>query len=59
MEINKNKDTNAVTYEQLYREFKLEIPEYYNFGFDVIDNWAKDRTKLALVSLDRSAEKAT
>ncbi|RPI76425.1 MAG: acyl-CoA synthetase [Desulfobacteraceae bacterium] len=59
MEINKSKDTKAVTYEQLYREFKLEIPEYYNFGFDVIDNWAKDRTKLALVSLDRSAEKAS
>ncbi|MFZ7111401.1 MAG: acyl-CoA synthetase [Desulfatiglandales bacterium] len=45
-------------YERLYREFKLEVPGYYNFGFDVIDKWANDRTKLALVSLDRSARKA-
>jgi acetyl-CoA synthetase len=45
-------------YEKLYREFKWEVPEYYNFGFEVIDKWAQDRTKLALVSLDRSSENA-
>jgi acetyl-CoA synthetase len=45
-------------YEKLYREFKWEVPEYYNFAFEVIDRWAQDRTKLALVSLDRSSEKA-
>ena len=45
-------------YEKLYRDFKWEVPEYYNFGFEVIDKWAQDRTKLALVSLDRSSEKA-
>ena len=43
-------------YEKLYREFKREVPEYYNFGFEVIDKWAQDRTKLALVSLDRSLQ---
>lgn len=45
-------------YEKLYRDFKWEVPEYYNFAFEVIDKWAQDRTKLALVSLDRSSEKA-
>lgn len=45
-------------YEKLYRAFKWEVPEYYNFAFEVIDKWAQDRTKLALVSLDRSSEKA-
>ena len=45
-------------YEKLYRDFKWEVPEYYNFGFEVIDKWAQDRTKLALVSLDRSSENA-
>lgn len=45
-------------YEKLYHEFKWEVPEYYNFGFEVIDKWAQDRTKLALVSLDRSGENA-
>ena len=52
-------EEQVTDYEQLYREFKWEVPEYYNFGFDVIDKWAEDRTKLALVSLDRTAEKAS
>jgi acetyl-CoA synthetase len=43
---------NLTDYEKTYREFKWEIPEYYNFGFDGIDRWADDRTKLALVSVD-------
>ena len=24
------------------REFRLNVPEYYNYGFDVIDKWAED-----------------
>ncbi|MCX8117345.1 MAG: AMP-binding protein [Desulfobacterota bacterium] len=43
---------NLSDYEKTYREFKWEIPEYYNFGFDGIDRWAEDRTKLALISVD-------
>ena len=44
------------TYEQLYKNFKWEIPKYYNFGFDVVDKWAEDRTKLALISIDRTGK---
>lgn len=43
---------NLTDYEKTYREFKWEIPECYNFGFDGIDRWAEDRTKLALISVD-------
>lgn len=43
---------NLLNYEETYREFKWEVPEYYNFGFDGIDRWAEDRTKLALISVD-------
>jgi acetyl-CoA synthetase len=43
-------------YEELYKSFKWEIPKYYNFGFDVVDKWAEDRTKLALISIDRSGK---
>ncbi len=45
-------------YEFLYKSFEWKVPEYYNFGFDVVDRWAEDRTKLALISLDETGEKA-
>lgn len=43
-------------YDRLYREFKWEVPEFYNFGFDVVDKWAADRTKLALLSVDEKGD---
>ncbi len=46
-------------YETLYKEFSWEIPEYFNFGFEIVDKWAEDRTKLALVSIDHTGEKAS
>jgi acetyl-CoA synthetase len=45
-------------YLELYRNFNWKVPKYYNFGFDVVDQWAEDRTKLALISINRSGEKA-
>ena len=44
------------TYDELYNSFEWEIPKYYNFGFDVVDKWAEDRTKLALISIDRTGK---
>lgn len=44
-------------YNELYKSFKWDIPKHYNFGFDVIDKWAEDRTKLALISIDRSGKR--
>lgn len=42
-------------YEALYENFKWKVPEYYNFGFDVVDQWAEDRTK----QLQEHVKKAT
>ena len=49
---------NMLDYETTRREFTLEAPEYFNFGFDVVDRWAEDRTKLALISLDPTGQQA-
>ncbi len=47
------------TYEDIYNTWKWDIPEYYNFGFDVVDKWAEaDKTKLALVSILPDGESA-
>ncbi|MFN2250960.1 MAG: acyl-CoA synthetase [Anaerolineae bacterium] len=50
--------SKTTDYESLYDDFTWEVPEYYNFGFDVVDRWAEDRTKLALVSIDQTGEDA-
>ena len=40
------------TYEEVYRNFKWEIPKYYNIGVDVCDKWAADKNRLALIYAD-------
>ncbi len=47
---------NMTDYEKTREEFELEVPEYFNFGFDVVDKWAEDRTKLALMIADEDGE---
>ncbi|XP_001376998.2 acyl-coenzyme A synthetase ACSM3, mitochondrial isoform X1 [Monodelphis domestica] len=32
---------NFSNYESIKRDFKLEVPEYFNFAKDVLDHWAK------------------
>jgi len=49
---------NMQDYQETYRNSSLEVPEYFNFAFDVVDKWAEDRTKLALISLDPSGDNA-
>ncbi|HHI87636.1 MAG TPA: acyl-CoA synthetase [Candidatus Cloacimonetes bacterium] len=47
------------TYNDICKTWKWEIPEYYNFAFDVVDKWAEtDKTKLALVSILSDGESA-
>ena len=48
--------TKKDRYNELYKYFTWKVPKYYNFGFDVCDQWAEDRTKLALISIDRSGK---
>ncbi|MDD4299430.1 MAG: ribbon-helix-helix protein, CopG family, partial [Methanomicrobium sp.] len=46
---------NMTDYESLYKNFKIDLPEYFNFGFDVIDAWAKiDRNKRAMIWVNQS-----
>ena len=49
---------NMTDYEETRRTFSLEVPEHFSFGFDVVDRWAEDHTKLALISVDPSGEGA-
>ena len=54
-----NKPTPVMQdYEATYRDASMEVPEFFNFGFDVVDKWAEDRTKLALISVDPAGETA-
>jgi acetyl-CoA synthetase len=44
-------------YEELCRNFIIHVPEHYNFGFDVVDDWAeKDRNKLAMIWVNQEGE---
>mgnify|MGYP001580078508 CR=1 FL=1 len=37
-------------YEMTCRDFSIDGPEYFNFGFDIVDRWdKKDSNKLALI----------
>ena len=47
---------NMENYEETFRDFRLEVPEHFNFGFDVVDRWAEDRTKLALISVNPTGD---
>ena len=56
-----NQEENQITpnmtdYDKIREEFSLEVPEYFNFGFDVVDRWAVDRTKLAFAIADEDGE---
>jgi acetyl-CoA synthetase len=45
----------AQDYQDLYRRFRWQIPEYYNIGTDVCDKWAAiDPSKLALIYVDQT-----
>ena len=49
---------NMQDYEETYRTARLDVPEYFNFALDVVDRWADDHTKLALVSVDPTGQTA-
>ena len=44
------------TYEELYRNFRWDIPDRYNVGVDVCDKWAGDPDRLALIYLDHQGQ---
>ncbi len=50
--------THTMTdYAETKKTFRIDVPEYFNFGYDVIDAWAKkDRNKLALIWVSQNGE---
>ena len=45
--------TDFDSYEDFKANFKINIPDNFNFAFDIVDEWAKiDRSKMALVWVD-------
>ena len=50
--------TEFSDYEDFKQNYRLNVPENYNFGFDTVDAWAaEDSEKLALVWCDDCGEK--
>ncbi len=43
-------------YEETRRTFKYEVPEFYNFGFDVIEKRAAENDKVAFYYVTRDGE---
>ena len=49
---------NFTDYESAKQSFRIEVPESFNFGFDVIDRHAGDPEKLALVWVDAAGKES-
>lgn len=49
---------NMSNYEQERAAFTLEVPEFFNFGTDVVDRWAKDSDRLAMLWVDDTGQEA-
>jgi medium-chain acyl-CoA synthetase len=49
---------NMSDYERERASFALEVPATFNFGFDVVDKWAADPEKLAMLWVDDAGHSA-
>ena len=47
---------NMTDYDKEYSTFQWEVPEYFNFAGDVIDKWAENPQKLAMLWVDDSGK---
>ncbi|MBI3326182.1 MAG: AMP-binding protein, partial [Nitrospinae bacterium] len=47
---------DMLAYEPTYRDFRWEVPTYYNFAFDVVDRWGEDAQKLAMLWVNERGE---
>ncbi len=43
-------------YDAVKSQFELDIPEFYNFGFDVVEKRAKEQDKVAFIAVDKNGE---
>ncbi|MFW6304485.1 MAG: acyl-CoA synthetase [Candidatus Saliniplasma sp.] len=57
--MSKEHEHNMYDYEKIKEEFEWEVPEFYNFALDDVDERAKQNPeKTALISVDNSGENA-
>ena len=49
----------AFDYEAARADFSYTVPEFFNFGFDVVDRRAQENDKLALIAIDRTGQQIT
>src|SRR6266851_1341934 len=49
---------NMSNYEQEHASFTLTVPEFFNFGSDVVDKWAEEPSKLAMLWVDDAGHSA-
>ena len=47
---------NMTDYEAEYRNFQLDVPEYFNFATDVIDKYAQNPDKEAMLWIGQHGE---
>src|SRR3989440_11552616 len=51
-----SQSSNMTDYEAERREFKLDVPEYFNFAADVIDKLAQNPDKEAMIWIGQHGE---
>src|SRR2546425_3332281 len=51
-----SRTSNMTDYEAERRNFRLDVPEYFNFAIDVIGKWASDPNKLAMLWIGQDGE---
>ena len=44
-----NQDYQIGNYEETYRNFRLDVPQRFNWAYDVFDRWGRDPSKVAMV----------
>jgi acetyl-CoA synthetase len=51
-----NANSDSFDYQAARREFNLDIPENFNFAFDVVAKRARESDKIALIAIDKTGE---
>ncbi len=44
------------SYEEIYENFRWDIPEKLNIGAEICDKWAQDKYRIALIHVDRNSQ---
>ncbi len=44
------------TYDEIYKNFRWNIPEKLNIGVEICDKWAQDKHRIALIHIDHQSQ---